>query len=192
MIIMGFISLLVYPAFAEDNDSVGEHISKDNGIKNVININAGAAVVLGLTFKRFHIPINYERVIKSDVSIVIGNHPAFPVGSSPSGTAYGASVRIRKYSSHNAPGGFWREWGIWGLYQKKKSQEENRSKLQSLFKYSMAGVLFDGGYKFFVWSHFIIEPFIGISLPVLVFKKNYVQYFGTPFPWAGLSLGFAF
>lgn len=126
------------------------------------------------------------------MSIVIGNHPAIPLNSSSSGVAYGSSVRIRNYRALKAPKGFWREWGIWGIYQHRKSQEESRSELQKTYENSMAGVLFDVGYKFMGRSRMIIEPFVGISLPVVIFSKERTKFFGTPFPWAGLSIGIAF
>lgn len=192
MMALGLIFLLHYPVSALEYDDQREHVLGDKNIKNVININAGAAVVLGITFKRFHIPINYERVVRPDMSIVIGNHPAIPLNSSSSGVAYGSSVRIRNYRSLKAPKGFWREWGIWGIYQHRKPQEESRSALQKIYENSMAGVLFDVGYKFMGRSRMIIEPFVGISLPVVVFSKERTKFFGTLFPWAGLSIGIAF
>jgi hypothetical protein len=184
--------VLFQPVFAHEYSGQKEQITEDKDKKNVLNINAGAAVVLGIAFKRFHIPINYERVVKPDMSIVIGNHPAVPFNSSSSGVAYGASVRIRNYRSKKAPQGLWTEWGIWGIYQHEKLLEENRSKLQNTFEDSMAGVLFDFGYKFMGKSSLIIEPFIGIALPIVVLSKERTKFLSTPFPWAGLSIGFAF
>jgi len=181
-----------HPVHARDLDNQKAKISKEQKIKNVININAGAAVVLGITFKRFHIPINYERVIKPDMSIVIGNHPAVPLNSSSSGVAYGASVRIRNYRALKAPKGLWTEWGIWGIYQHEKSREENRRRLQKTYGDSMAGVLFDVGYKFMGKSRIIIESFMGIALPAVVISKEHTKLLSNPFPWAGLCIGFTF
>ncbi len=43
-----------------------------NELKNVVNINAGAAVVAGLTYHRFHILLNDQRDIKHNRSMVKG------------------------------------------------------------------------------------------------------------------------
>jgi len=192
LIMLLSLNFLYYPAFAQEYSDQKEKVSESESTKNVLNINAGAAVVLGLAFKRIHIPINYERVIKPDMSVVIGNHPAIPLNSSESGAAYGASVRIRSYRALNAPQGLWREWGIWGIYQREKSPEKSRNKFLKTYGVSMGGVLFDIGYKFMTRSRMIIEPFVGIAQPLIVLSKKRIQFLGKPFPWAGLSIGFAF
>jgi hypothetical protein len=43
-----------------------------NELKNIVNINAGAAVVAGLTYHCFHIPLNYQGVIKHNWRMVKG------------------------------------------------------------------------------------------------------------------------
>lgn len=43
-----------------------------NELKNAVNINAGAAVVAGLTYHHIHIPLNYQRDIKHSRSMVKG------------------------------------------------------------------------------------------------------------------------
>jgi hypothetical protein len=188
-----FVYLVSSPIFAKDSSSQKEEVLCEKSFKNVLNINMAAAVALGITFQRLHIPVNYEKVVKSDMSIVIGIHPAIPLNSNSSGEAFGTSVRIRHYGTLRAPRGFWREWGIWGIFQREKSSKENQSKLRKTYGDSMAGVLFDVGYKYIIPnSHIIIEPFVGIAQPVLKVSKEKTKLFGLPFPWAGLSVGFAF
>lgn len=189
----GFVYLLSSQIFAKDLNTQKQDVLYEKSFKNVLNINMAAAVALGITFQRLHIPVNYERVVKPDMSIVIGIHPAIPLNSNSSGEAFGTSVRIRHYGTLKAPRGFWREWGIWGIFQREKSSKKNQSKLRKTYGDSMAGVLFDIGYKYIIPnSHIIIEPFVGIAQPVLKVSKEKTKLFGLPFPWAGLSVGFGF
>ena len=187
------IYLLYFPKAIHSLDCQIEPIGNEKIFKNVLNINFAAAVVLGVSFKRLHIPLNYERVIHSGRSIVIGCHPAVPLNSRSSEKAFGASLRVRQYRGLKAPRGFWREWGIWGIYQHQNFFNENRTSVRKAYGKSMAGVLFDFGYKYVLSkNNLMIEPFIGIAFPVVSFSKEKPRFLGLPFPWAGLSLGVCF
>jgi len=187
------IYLLYSPKAIHALDCQKERIGAKKIFKNVLNINFAAAVVLGVSFQRLHIPLNYERVIHPDMSIVIGCHPAAPLNSRSSEKAFGASLRVRQYRGLKAPRGFWREWGIWGIYQHQNSFYENRTSVSKAYGKSMAGVLFDFGYKYVLSkNNLMIEPFIGIAFPVVTFSKEKSRLLGLPFPWAGLSLGVCF
>lgn len=161
--------------------------------KNIINMNVASALVLGVAFHRFHIPINYERVIKPNRSIVFGFHPAISLDSDYSGFAFGTSFRVRYFKKNRAPEGFWLEWGVLAFYQEQKGSRKKQSQLIKTYGDSYLGVLFDVGYKWFLSKpHLILEPFIGIALPVISISDERTRLFNTPFPWAGLSLGYAF
>lgn len=161
--------------------------------KNVVNLNIGAAVVAGLTYHRFHIPLNYQRVVAHNRSIVIGFHPAFPVDKGYSGFAFGTSFRIRYHMKNKAPTGLWHGWGIFAFYQSQKNLKLNRSDLTKSYEGSMIGPLVDIGYAFYLpKARIIIEPFVGIALPLVAFKKDKTVVFSVPFPWAGFCIGYTF
>lgn len=185
--------MMSLPAFSFNLSFSAEETPAKKNFKNVLNINLGAAVVLGLTFQRFHLPLNYERVINKKTTITIGWHPAFPLNEGSSREALGASLRIRNYGSRRAPYGFWRELGIWGIYQRQGKSEEEKSGFSRTYGNSMGGVLGDFGYKYIIsHSNLIIEPFLGVALPLVVFSKERTKILGWSFPWAGFSVGYLF
>jgi hypothetical protein len=185
-ILSGFVSI---PGFCS---TIGNHDNRNP--ENVINMNVASALVRGATFHRFHIPINYERVIKPNRSIVFGFHSAISLDSHYSGFAFGTSFRMRYFKKTRAPVGFWLEWGVLAFYQEQKGSKKKQSQLIKTYGDSYLGVLSDVGYKWFLSSrrHLVLEPFIGIALPVISISDERTRLFNTPFPWAGLSLGYAF
>ena len=193
---IAFISLAwlgSWPAFSFNLSCLDGERPVRRNYKNVININLGAAVVLGLAFQRLHLPFNYERVMDKNKSMVIGFHPAISLNTSTSREAFGTSLRIRSYRGSRAPRGFWRELGVWGIYQCQGSSREGKGGFSRTYGHSMGGVLGDFGYKFIIPdSNLIIEPFLGMALPLLAISKKKTKILGWPFPWAGLSLGYAF
>ena len=193
LILISLAWMMSLPALSFNSSFLEEKIESGHNFKNVLNINVGAAVVLGLAFQRFHLPLNYERVVSKNKSLVISCHPAFPLNTTSSREAFGASLRIRKYGGGRTPYGFWQELGAWGIYQRQRSSEEEISGFSQTYGHSMGGILVDFGYKFiFPDSNLILEPFLGVALPLLVFSKERTKMLGWPFPWAGLSLGYVF
>lgn len=191
--LFSLVHILSFPAFSLRLICLDAQPADGKNFKNVLNINLGAAVVLGLSFRRFHLPLNYERVVNNKISLVIGCHPAFPLNRGSFREAWGASLRIRSYRGGRAPRGFWRELGVWGIYQHQKSSEEERSAFSKAYGNSMMGVLFDFGYKYIIPNNnLIVEPFLGIALPMVVISKEKRGILGWPFPWAGLSVGYVF
>jgi len=161
--------------------------------KNVVNMNVGTAVVASLAFHRLHVPLNYQRVISRDRSIVIGFHPAFAMDEGYSEFAFGTSFRMRYYKKNKAPTGLWAGWGILAFYQSQKNLSEDRSKLVKAYEGSMVGPLVDIGYAFYLpKARIIIEPFVGIAQPLVSFKKDKTQFLNVPFPWAGFCIGYVF
>lgn len=58
---------------------------------------------------------------------------------------------------------------------------------------SMIGPLIDIGYAFYLpKARILVEPFVGIALPLVAFKMDKTQFFNLPFPWAGLCIGYVF
>lgn len=192
-VLFSLMHMLYTPSRIQGMDDQEGEVGYEKNFKNVLNINLAAAVVLGATFQRLHIPLNYERVINPDTSIVIGCHPAVPLDSNSSREAFGTSLRVRHYRALEAPRGFWREWGFWGIYQRQKLFKEEQSSLSKAYSDSMVGVLLNFGYKHIISKkNLIIEPFFGIALPVVRISKENTKLWGLPFPWAGLSVGFGF
>lgn len=192
-LLVSLIIDLYFPSYLMSQNVGVEKPMYRKSLKNVCSINLVAAITLGTAFKRLHIPINYERVVRSDKSIVIGCHPAIPITASSSGEAFGASLRMRLYNGFKAPEGFWKEIGLWGIYQNKKNCKREQSFIERTYGNSMTGFFLSFGYKYIrAKDNLIIEPFMGIALPALTISKGEAELLGTPFPWAGLSVGFVF
>jgi hypothetical protein len=184
-----FAFIIIGTMFSFTTRSHAEDFAK----KNVVNMNLGAAVVAGMAFHRLHVPLNYQRVIRNDRSIVIGFHPAFPVDKGYSEFAFGTSFRMRYHKKNKAPTGLWVGWGIFAFYQSQKNLREDRSKLMKSYEGSMIGPLVDIGYAFYLpKARIIIEPFVGIALQLVSFKKDKTEFFNVPYPWAGFCIGYVF
>ena len=192
-IFMIMISLAEVKNSAGSENVLGKNTPISDAPPTTVSINTGALVVLSAVFDRFHLPINIERAFASDMSIVIGVHPAIPMNQGVWREAFGASCRARWYFTSSHRHRLWIEGGLWGIYQRNRLGSKKRDTYREKLSDSMIGLSACFGYRHKKYgSPWIVQPFLGVALPVVVFRDRQAEIFGYPYPWAGLGIGYAF
>ena len=161
--------------------------------KTTISMNTGALVVLSAVFQRFHLPVNIERNISSNKSLVFGIHPAIPINNGDCREAFGTSCRFRWFLNSSVTRRPWLEIGIWSLYQKNRLGDQERHGYKEKLSDPMIGLNFCFGCKFpLTDKKWIVQPFLGVAFPLVLFRPRGSEFFGIPFTWSGLGICYVF
>jgi len=178
---------------AEFGDILSNENTISQGSRYTVSVNTGALVVLSGIFQRFHVPMNIETAIASNRSIVIGVHAALPMNGGDWREAFGSSFRIRQFFTQVASHRLWIELGIWGIYQENRLGSRERDTYRERLSDSMLAVNSCIGYKCELRDGpWVIQPFMGMAVPIAVFPDRELEFWGYPFPWSGLGIGYVF